>query len=338
MKSNNTLKCPVCGSPAAKTARSTTCKVCGAKDALVTAFAGQRAYDAWAAEMQQFAHDWNTRKIHAGQENYQLILGGDRVVFLNRRKQQLLQVSHYEDARILRNYKCFSAGKLHWAGVNGSDVAMISGNNDYGQCGAAGATEVESVLAAPRCTYLVKKDGTVAVSGASAARETVSGWKDVRLLCSVGTNAVVGLTRQGRLMSTDDKLHIRISGWDNVVDVAASGYVLALHADGTVSCAGNEEIARQVRDWPEVTAIAADSQYAVGLTPEGKVLLAGQTPFMDMGRSEAATWENVICIAASPQGSLIGGVTVDGRLLLAGLSVDGEAVCQSFAKNVAQLL
>jgi len=338
MMNNDTLRCPVCGSPAAKTAREAACKVCGTKDALMTAFVGQQAYHAWEARMKETARAYNARKIRAGQEDYRLILGGDRVVFLNRRKQQMLQVSHYEEAKIIRNYKQFSAGKLHWAGVTGADAAAISGNNDYGQCSANGTKDVEFVLAAPRCTYLVMKDGTVTVSGACSARQIVSGWKDIRCLCSVGNNAVIGLTRQGRLLSTDEKLNEQISGWDNIVDVAAAGYVLALRADGTVSCAGNDEIARQVRSWPEVTAIAADSQYAVGLTPEGKVLLAGQKPFMDMGRSDAAAWENVICIAASPQGSLIGGVTVDGRLLLAGLSVDGEAMCQSFDKTVSQLL
>ena len=48
--------------------------------------------------------------------------------------------------------------------------------------------------------------------------------------------------------------------------------------------------------------------------------------------------EDVVCIAASPHGSLIGGVTADGQLLLAGLAVDGQDMCRKFGKMAPKLL
>jgi branched-subunit amino acid transport protein AzlD len=42
-----------------------------------------------------------------------------------------------------------------------------------------------------------------------------------------------------------------------VVEIAAAeDYLLALHADGKVSCDGNDAISKEVSAWPEIIAIA----------------------------------------------------------------------------------
>ena len=332
--------CVVCGHPMPDGHRTADCPRCGAPDAFFTNFAGETAHKLWADARKTDFLKWRQRKLLAGQENCRLILGGERVVLLNRENRTMLQVAHYEEPKLIKDRKSFSAGKLHWASVASDGTVTISGDNDYGQCTASGMKGVDSVLVMPRITYLIMEDGTVRVSGVlPRERMVVSSWKDIVSLCGIGKDAVVGLTRSGKLVSTDEMLEKMLASWANVVEIAAAeDYLLALHADGKVSCDGNEAIAKEVAAWPEIIAIAADSQYAVGLTPEGRVLLAGETAFMDMGRLDAKKWEDVVCIAASPHGSLIGGVTADGQLLLAGLAVDGQDMCRKFGKMAPKLL
>ncbi len=69
--------------------------------------------------------------------------------------------------------------------------------------------------------------------------------------------------------------------------------------------------------WKDIVAIEADSAYAVGLTKDGQVRMAGYCkPFLDMGRSDAANWKNIMAIACSNSG--IAAIGTDRTLRLAG--------------------
>ena len=336
---NSNLLCPVCGSPPAKNqGASTRCPRCRQADAFCEYFAGQEAWDTWKKQTAAAAKKWIQKSLRGQQANCRLVLGSDHVVFYNREKAKGLKLQQYEEPKLLRGIRQYSAGKLHSTSINSSNTVTVSGNNDYGQCSLHNSKGVSYALAAPRCTYLITTEGSIKVSGACSDRDTVTGWKNIQKLVTAGS-APIGLTNEGTLVTTDTaEAWIQgIAQWNHVADVAAAGYVLALHTDGRVSCAGNDGIRSQTAQWENIIAIAADTQYAVGLTAEGKVLLAGQKSFMDMGRSDAAQWENIIAISASPQGGVIGGVSADGQLHLAGLMIDKEKLCRQFEETSSDL-
>lgn len=336
---NPNLLCPVCGSPPAKNQGSSTqCPRCHREDAFCEYFAGQEAWNIWKTQTDAAAKEWTQKTLHQQQANFRLVLGSDHVVFYSLEKAKGLKLQQYEEPKLLRSIRQYSAGKLHSASINSSNTVTVSGNNDYGQCSLHNSKGVSYALAAPRCTYLVNSDGSIKVSGACSDREAVTQWKHIQKLVTAGSTPI-GLTTEGMLITTDTaELWMQhIAQWKDVADVAASGYVLALHTDGRVSCAGNDGISSQIAQWENIVAIAADTQYAVGLTAEGKVLLAGQKSFMDMGRSDAAQWENIIAVSASPQGGVIGGVSNDGQLHLAGLMIDKEKLCKQFGEKSSDL-
>ena len=69
-------------------------------------------------------------------------------------------------------------------------------------------------------------------------------------------------------------------------------------------------------EWRNVVAVAAEDMYAVGLTRDGRVLLAGEGGWLDRGRSKAAEWTNITAIAAGH--GAIAAVDANGRLHIAG--------------------
>ena len=86
---------------------------------------------------------------------------------------------------------------------------------------------------------------------------------------------------------------------------------------GTVSYAGVKDAHAAAAEWRNIVSIAVDSQYAIGLTESGEVLLAGDvSPFVDYGRNQAKQWKDMSFIAAGD--SLIIGLTNKGSLQMVG--------------------
>ena len=77
-----------------------------------------------------------------------------------------------------------------------------------------------------------------------------------------------------------------------------------------------------------------DSIYAVGLTKDGQVVLAGvcKKDFLDMGRKNAAEWKDVVAISCSRSG--IAALQRDGSVKLAG-NIRGIAEVQEEWKKKA---
>ena len=56
-------------------------------------------------------------------------------------------------------------------------------------------------------------------------------------------------------------------------------YIVGLHADGTVAAVGDNYAGQcDVEDWSGIVSIAAGESGTVGITQDGRVLLAGTLP------------------------------------------------------------
>ena len=89
-----------------------------------------------------------------------------------------------------------------------------------------------------------------------------------------------------------------------------------------------------MENWKDIVSVKADSSYAVGLTREGDVKLAGTCkPFLDMNRSSAANWKDVIAITCSR--SSIAAIFADGSLKIVGnFSGDIDTICKQWKDKV----
>ena len=120
--------------------------------------------------------------------------------------------------------------------------------------------------------------------------------------------------------------------WTGAVQIqAAPHYALGLTAEGRVLLAGPEtEIGRlDVADWADVRQLVPLEKCLAGLTGEGKVLLTGDTAAFEAARD----WDPVERLVASA-GSLFG-LTRDGRLFGAG---PGMYFNTASLRDVADLL
>ena len=338
----NYLTCPVCGS-APDPKAGATCPRCGAPNAFAEYFSGQQAYEQWQITIEAARLRYQLQRRDRMRANSQLVISSEQVLFLNHTAGHGVLFARGQAPRQMKNIRQFSAGSLHQALLQSDGTVAVQGDNEYGQRQANGIKNAAHVLAAPRCTYVVSKNGSVSAKGACALQETIAQWQDIRSL-ACGSTHLVGLTGSGTVVQADSSATGRTSeetaGWKDVTAIAAAAdYTLGLHADGTVSYAGPAADTRQeVSAWREIVAIAADTQYAVGLTKNGEVRLAGKclSAFVDMNRSSARNWKDIALIATGR--SVIGAVTNEGRLLLAGNILGADDLTAAFDQKVPDLI
>lgn len=342
-------KCPVCGTERGAV-DGLVCRACGFPSAFVSYFSSAKAEACWQKEIRR-----NTKRplpeiqaILAGR----LAIGRDQISFLLP-DALLLADGIYDEARREDNLVQISWGARHTVALRRDGTVSAQGNNEFGQCDVEGLREIRQVIAAARCTYALRQDGRVLVAGTPGSRllelekvpgaplPALKGWTDVIRL-ALGEEHLVGLRENGSFLlggfspvkqSTFDA---RASKMRTVKAVAAStgGCTLTLLENGTVNFFGKENDARgEIQAWKDIVSIDAENGYAVGLSSEGSIRLAGNVkPLLDMGRSAAADWKDVAVIACGD--SSIAGVTSSGQLLLAGNLPRRESLLTVWERDV----
>gem|GEM_PF-2682342 len=360
-----TVQCPVCGHIETERAADATgyaCPQCGFKAAFASMFAGRGSLEAWkkaaadahvelASRMRQELSLLDRRR-----SSFEFALSGDSLA--------LGPLKTEEDAApgrwcILRNGR-MQAEDPHVTQVsmpeNGGYRARLmsdgtvgaDGVNDYGQCDVAGMNGIKRILAMPKCLYAVTQDGAVVFSGQSFFRGIEAWHNVVSLTC--GAHFMIGLCDDGHVeVSSDAPLLPEISEglrrWRDVVSVTAADNgdaAICLKSDGSVGFAGHSNDDRsQAQEWKDMSAVAIESRYAVGLRKDGHVLLAGgsKNALLDLGRMDAAEWKDIVSISCSRSG--IAGIAADGTILLAGNLRDiaaQRAGCESISDSVRRTL
>ena len=141
--------------------------------------------------------------------------------------------------------------------------------------------------------------------------EPIKTWRDIVSISSGDGYDVVGLRRDGTVVSVGP-YSCDVEAWRNVVAVEACfGHAVGLRADGTVLTAGLlADKADQVRNWKRVVAVAIGSQGVVGLHEDGSVVST-----YDSGPlKEINQWENIIAISVCYQRAV--GLRRDGTVVV----------------------
>ena len=322
-------QCPVCGSDLSKQlgAELNACPRCRFPYAQVTQFADSSSLISWKQLVQNYRADLIQKLQNKCREERVFLLAGGSVVCKLMEERILALVRpdslHIQTDPMVVQYSAAENASRNEAYLLANGTVRSMGDNSYSQCNTSNMTGIKRLLATPACTYGITKNGGVVVSG-QRMFPAVENWKNIRDL-TAGTYHLAGLTTDGRVLVTGNMLNPDVvremKSWRDVTSVVAAGdATLALRKDGSVVFAGKAGNPRRagVRQWTQITDIALESVYAVGLTSAGKVLLAGENrnEDLDMGRKDAANWTDIIAISCSRSG--IGALGIDGTLHLVG--------------------
>jgi alpha-tubulin suppressor-like RCC1 family protein len=349
---NEVQSCPVCGA-AGKAAAGPRCESCGFEAAFVRYFSSPESAAFWRAEVERLSVP--PMPMAQARLASRLFVGPNSVgICLD---DACYTVSGTYGVTRDREIVQTSLGARHSASLRRDGTVAAQGNNDFGECEVRSLHDVRQVIAGSGLTLALRTDGRVQLIGRSARDNDrqngegelpiLSGFDNVIRLAYGGEHLAV-LTSDGRVRvqefsflhrkpARDVSLAEQASRLSGVKDIAAGQNfcTLALLTDGGVRFIGTDGDRRDnVSDWKDITAVGVDSVYAVGLTADGHVRLAGSPRFssLDAGRSQAADWENVAAIACGH--SIIAAVTIAGQLLLAGDVPREEELLSSWERDV----
>ncbi len=342
MEDVTTSRCPVCGNTAQITEEdSMTCPVCGAPYAFVKYFADEDDAHSWQDKVEKYKGDM-VEKICKKHFARSILSIGDRAAAVVTPRNQFLFCSDNADEDMLTDVSQISFGGRHCLLLfqdGHVEARTTSRNVDQGQCRVEGWHEIIYVEAGANCSYGVRKDGSVLVSGIPPVpSEDIIKQRNIKFITE-GDSFVVCQTESGQLKMIIPaganqglkNMQRAVENCRGAVSVeAAKGCVAVLDGNKEVHCycTENNDIRLGAGTWTGIIMVAVESHYVVGLTSKGKIRLAGRESVMDAGRKDAVGWENNVALACTPNG--IGAVALDGTLHLAGNIIDIETLKQSY--------
>lgn len=317
------MTCPVCGH--AREGEGFQCSNCQFPQAFYTCFAGEKSHGRWEQQVRIARRAWNDQRLSLLSASGAFALDWQRTAFLNVQTHVLTVMrSGFEEPARIEGVQHYSLGSHHSVVLYANGTVQAEGDNDYGQCAVKDLKDIVFVAAGPQCTLAVDRCGHIHVRGACACRSRVECWEEIQTV-ACGSYHVVGLRKDGQIRFAGGPLAPAVfrsspppMAFPVAAVAAATDCALLLHKNGMVTFVGREDDPRSgAGKWEEIQAVAVDGQYAVGLTRDGRVLLAGEhNTLLSAGRVQAEEWTDMAAIACG--GSCIGGITRSGELRLAG--------------------
>lgn len=327
--------CPVCGSQIEK--ESYDCPVCGAKSVFVRHFTSRDTFVSWKININRKQEEL-MKKMQQNCINQNVFaLSNKGVACISPADGSFHFISKMKEDEKNNDIVQFSASERHSVTLLKNGKVRAEGDNDYGQCNVYHMTNVVNICAAARCTYAVTQEGKVIYAGAPVSTE-IAAWNNISKV-SCGTYHIIGITKDGSVKIAgsilDEAMKKKVLGWKNVIDVVGGvDCTAALTTEGKVLFAGKEyDTRKEAENWKNVTAIALESLYLVGLNKNGQVLLAGtcKNAFLDLGRQEAKNWKDIVAISCSRSG--IAALSKYGKLHIAGNVQGKKEIQETYQEN-----
>ena len=217
-----------------------------------------------------------------------------------------------------------SAWDSHTVGLKADGTVVGVGDNDYGQCGVDGWTDIIAVSAGGEHTVGLKADGTVVAVGGNYNRQcSVDRWTDI-VAVSAGGDHTVGRKAGGTVVAVGDNGfgQCDVDGWTDIVAVSAgSKHTVGLKADGTVVAVGNSYDGKcDVDRWTDIVAVSAGWSHTVGLKADGTVVATKYTGKYYDGQCDVDGWTDIVAISA-------------GGYHTVGLKANGTVVATKYTGN-----
>lgn len=173
----------------------------------------------------------------------------------------------------------------------------------------------------PESAAALFDDGTVRAAhrrGDTMLLGPIEGWSDIVSVVDGGAY-VVGLKRDGTLLSWNCPYEKELSEWSNIVSLDCGYGIVGLMGDGTVKFAGeNFAGIGDVGEWRDIIAISTTTFTTLGLKRDGTVIAAGENRY---GQLDVSDWVDIVAIDCSDYLSI--GLKADGTMVLAGDSITG---------------
>ncbi len=160
-------------------------------------------------------------------------------------------------------------------------------NSDQGIYENLQGEKIRSIADAGGATAGIKEDGTVVFTPIKwdlLRQKKLEEWPEkLKQICA--GSYFVGLKEDGTVIAEDVTLNYLINTveqWNNITKLAAAGdTVIGLREDGTVAAVCTWQSDRgqcDVDNWTDVIAVNTNGSVTVGITKDGKVLMAGAVP------------------------------------------------------------
>ena len=253
-----------------------------------------------------------------------------------------VKAANYRDARSrslalweeIAQRDTVSAGWHHTVGLKADGTVVAVGDNDDGQCGVSGWTDIVAVSAGDLHTVGLKADGTVvAVGNNDYGQCGVSGWTDI-VAVSAGDCHTVGLKADGTVVAVGGNLsgQCGVSGWTDIVAVSAGGiHTVGLKSDGTVVAVGDNDNGQcGVSGWTDIVAVSAGGYYTVGLKSDGTVVAVG---WNINGQCNVSGWTDIVAVSAGSSHTV--GLKSDGTVVAVGWNYYGQCDVSGWTDIVA---
>lgn len=325
--------CPICKQETKY--MGTNCSHCNNSYAFVNSFMSEAAYQTWVKMIAAKSQERNDRVANNFLKNRITIENGAACIY-NAGENSVAICNGNGFVQHIDNILQYCASVHHQVMLMVDGSLTVSGDCGYDM---SELKNIKQVYTATGATYAIDNNGSVIVTGISPIQNQVCQWKDVKKLIG-NRGRLVALTEMGNVLIADDTINDTQNlnaNATNAVDIATSyNCTIWLNADGTIGFNGRASDPRsEVEKWNNIKSIAVENYYAVGLTTEGRVLLAGESiSSLDLGRSEAATWENVIYVACS--NSAIVGVFMDGTVKIVGNMAKKDAIEREIQQEIAK--
>ncbi len=334
------ITCPVCKKESS--AADLRCEHCRTPLALCTLFSGENAYNEWLKNINR------KKDEYFGQLSAELLNNGsnlsvtyDRLAFCNNKTNKAVILRFgYPTPAVYENVKQVSLSGLYTVFLKTDGTVFSEGDNEYGQRNLSDLKNIAFVATSTYCTYAVSEEGTVTARGITPFSEAIAGWSDIKsVVCT--NDCVIGLRGNGSVCSAASKESAvykyvsAVNSWTDVKKLQiGENYIVGITNRNTVLYSGEDDEKAACTNFRSVTDIAADSNYVIGRTYSGDIVLAGKTSrFTDFGRVNASKWKHVSFVACACGKYIIAGITSSGELLLEGNVNGTPELSRAFTEN-----
>lgn len=185
--------------------------------------------------------------------------------------------------------------------------------------GSCSACAVRLYSASARHEVTLFMDGTLQATGENTYGQCDVG--DLRNIVSVtaAPNATYAIDSGGNLKVRGLVSEPSVKNWSSLTSIACGSYhIVGLTKEGRVLIAGDmldENVKKKVLSWKNAVSVAAAMEATLCLHQNGTVSFAGRETDP---RREAENWKNIVSVAADSVYAF--GLTSEGKILMAGRS------------------
>ncbi|QMV44545.1 RCC1 domain-containing protein [Cohnella cholangitidis] len=269
--------------------------------------------------------------------NGDYIGAGNSVIAAIKSDGTVVYTGGYEDSKSAGDWKQLTAlstdGEyMEGLDANGKLSTTSPWTSEQLQASTVGSTSAMSLVieAMPKLEHILAFDGNypanliallengaVKVVSASMVEEDIAAAEAWVKIVSVanGGHYVAGLHADGTVsVAGNELIRVLTKDWKDIVAITSSGGLIGLKEDGTVVAAGDNRFGEcNVDGWNDIVAIAAGDRHTVGLRSDGTVISTGSGAF---GQRDIEDWKDIVAIDASEYFTL--GLKRDGTLAIAG--------------------